>query len=57
MIWAVFIKNRISPKYRYIEITPTIKFFQNVADTIWISEIYLRLLENVKPFNRKGGKL
>jgi hypothetical protein len=42
---------------RYIEINPTIKIFQIIADTIWISEIYLWLLAYIKSFNRKGGKL
>jgi hypothetical protein len=33
----------------YIERNPTIKFSQNIADTIWISEDYRIIKSGVKP--------
>jgi hypothetical protein len=37
----------------YIEITPTINFFQNVADTKWISGTYRTFIDSVKLDARK----
>ena len=53
--WDIAAGNQISADFMYIERNPNIRISENIADTKWISALYLIFESGVKLKARKMG--